>query len=155
MVPTTYRLTLPPDIPAARFWSITLYDNDTWSMLADTAAVPTRRSQSYPTPAATASADGSTILMIGPERPVGLPRGQRGANHGGPGLVPHPALLQPARAVLRQELAAERDRTGLTQERPNRQSVTTGAEPHRWSAVRPPCRGGVTELERALLSRPI
>ena len=29
----TYRVTLPPDIPAARFWSLTLYDTETRSML--------------------------------------------------------------------------------------------------------------------------
>ena len=70
---TTYRLTLPPDIPAARFWSITLYDNDTRSMLQTPQRFPRAGSQSYPTPAATASADGSTILMIGPERPADCP----------------------------------------------------------------------------------
>jgi hypothetical protein len=29
----TYKVTLPPDIPAAKFWSFTLYDNQTRSML--------------------------------------------------------------------------------------------------------------------------
>ena len=44
----TYRVTLPPDIPAARFWSITLYDNETRSMLADAAALPARREPVLP-----------------------------------------------------------------------------------------------------------
>ena len=29
----TYKVTLPPNIPAAAFWSFTLYDNQTRSML--------------------------------------------------------------------------------------------------------------------------
>jgi hypothetical protein len=29
----TYRVTLPPNIPQERFWSLTLYDNETRSML--------------------------------------------------------------------------------------------------------------------------
>ena len=29
----TYKMTLPPNIPAAKFWSLTLYDNQTPSML--------------------------------------------------------------------------------------------------------------------------
>ena len=40
----TYRLRLPKDIPAARFWSLTLYDNQTRSML--------QTPQRYPRPAA-------------------------------------------------------------------------------------------------------
>ena len=50
----SYRVTLPPDIPAARFWSITLYDNQTRSMLETPQRFPRAGSQSYPTPAATA-----------------------------------------------------------------------------------------------------
>jgi hypothetical protein len=30
---TTYKVTLPKDIPAANFWSLTVYDNQTRSML--------------------------------------------------------------------------------------------------------------------------
>ena len=52
----TYRVTLPPDIPAARFWSFTLYDNETRSMLETPQRFPRAGSQSYPTPAATANA---------------------------------------------------------------------------------------------------
>ena len=39
----TYRVTLPKDIPAAAFWSFTLYDNQTRSMLADATALPACR----------------------------------------------------------------------------------------------------------------
>ena len=46
----TYQVTLPPDIPAARFWSFTLYDNETRSMLETPQRYPRAGSQSYPTP---------------------------------------------------------------------------------------------------------
>jgi hypothetical protein len=65
----TYRIMLPPDIPAARFWSLTLYDNETRSMLPTPQRFPRAGSQSYPTPAATADADGSTTVTFGPEQP--------------------------------------------------------------------------------------
>ena len=71
----TYRMTLPKDIPAARFWSVTLYDNQTRSMLQTPQRFPRAGSQSYPTPAATADADGSTTLTFGPERPSDGPEG--------------------------------------------------------------------------------
>ena len=106
----TYQVTLPPDIPAARFWSFTLYDNETRSMLQTPQRFPRAGSQSYPTPAATANDDGSTTITFGPERPVRHSGGQLDPDHGRQGLVPDPAPLQPARAVLRQVLAAERDR---------------------------------------------
>jgi hypothetical protein len=69
----SYRMTLPPDIPAARFWSITLYDNQTRSMLQTPQRFPRAGSQSYPTPAATANPDGSTTVVFGPERPSETP----------------------------------------------------------------------------------
>jgi hypothetical protein len=49
-----YRLTLPPEIPAERFWSITVYDNQTRSMLQTDQGCPRAGSQSFPSPAATA-----------------------------------------------------------------------------------------------------
>jgi hypothetical protein len=71
----TYRIMLPPDIPAARFWSLTLYDNETRSMLPTPQRFPRAGSQSYPTPAATADADGSTTVTFGPEQPSDSPDG--------------------------------------------------------------------------------
>ena len=70
-----YRLTLPPDIPAARFWSLTVYDTETRSMLQTPQRFPRAGSQSYPTPAATADADGTTTITFGPERPLDTPEG--------------------------------------------------------------------------------
>ncbi len=70
-----YRLVLPAGIPAEKFWSITLYDNQTRSMLATGQRFPRAGSQGYPTPAATPEADGSTVLWFAPDRPDGVPEG--------------------------------------------------------------------------------
>ena len=64
----TYKVTLPPKIPAAKFWSFTLYDNQTRSMLQTPQRFPRAGSQSYPSPAAEADADGSTTVYFGPEQ---------------------------------------------------------------------------------------
>jgi len=71
----TYKVTLPKDIPARAFWSFTLYDNQTRSMLQTPQKYPRAGSQSYPSPAATAAADGSTTVWFAPEQPVGVDRG--------------------------------------------------------------------------------
>ena len=71
----TYKVTLPKDIPARAFWSLTLYDNQTRSMLDTPQRYPRAGSQSYPSPAAEASADGSTTIYFGPTQPQGVPRG--------------------------------------------------------------------------------
>lgn len=69
----TYKVTLPKDIPARAFWSFTLYDNQTRSMLDTPQRFPRAGSQSFPSPAAEASADGSTTIYFGPDPAV--PRG--------------------------------------------------------------------------------
>jgi hypothetical protein len=71
----SYTVTLPPDIPQARFWSMTLYDNQTRSMLITPQRYPRAGSQAYPSPAAVANADGSTTLSVGPEQPAGVSDG--------------------------------------------------------------------------------
>ena len=91
----TYRVTLPPDIPAARFWSITLYDNETRSMLETPQRFPRAGSQSYPTPAATANADGSTTVTFGPERPSDSPEGNWIQTTEGKGWFPILRLYSP------------------------------------------------------------
>ncbi|MEV0111527.1 DUF1254 domain-containing protein [Nocardia sp. NPDC050799] len=68
----SYTVTLPPDIPAARFWSITLYDNQTRSMLQTPQRFPRSGSQSYPTPAAAPDADGTTTIHFAPQKPDGV-----------------------------------------------------------------------------------
>jgi len=62
----TYRVRLPKDIPAARFWSLNLYDNQTRSLLQTPQLYPRAGSQEYPSPAAEAEADGSTVIYFSP-----------------------------------------------------------------------------------------
>jgi hypothetical protein len=71
----TYKMTLPRDVPAEKFWSLTLYDNQTRSMLATPQRFPRAGSQSYPSPAAEQSSDGSTTVYFGPKQPEGVARG--------------------------------------------------------------------------------
>jgi hypothetical protein len=71
----TYKLVLPKDIPAARFWSFTVYDNQSRSMLQTPQRFPRAGSQSYPTPAAELNADGSTTIYFGPKQPQGIADG--------------------------------------------------------------------------------
>ncbi len=71
----TYRLTLPKGIPYDNFWSLTLYDNQTRSMLSTPQNYPRAGSQSYPSPAAEANADGSTTVYFSPQQPAGVKRG--------------------------------------------------------------------------------
>jgi hypothetical protein len=70
----TYKVTLPPNIPAAAFWSLILYDNQTRSMLQTPQRYPRAGSNSYPSPAAKADADGSTTIYFGPNQPQGVER---------------------------------------------------------------------------------
>jgi hypothetical protein len=71
----TYKVTLPKGIPEANFWSFTLYDNMTRSMLDTPQRYPRAGSQSFPSPAAEAAADGSTTIYFGPTQPDGVKRG--------------------------------------------------------------------------------
>lgn len=71
----TYKVVLPKGIPAEAFWSFTLYDNQTRSMLQTPQKYPRAGSQGYPSPAAEAAADGSTTVYFGPTQPKGVARG--------------------------------------------------------------------------------
>lgn len=71
----SYKVTLPPGVPAEKFWSFTLYDTMTRSMLSTPQRYPRAGSQSYPSPAAEASKDGSTTVYFSPEQPEGVARG--------------------------------------------------------------------------------
>ena len=71
----TYKVTLPPNIPARAFWSFTVYDNQTRSMLDTPQRYPRAGSQTYPSPAAEPNADGSTTVYFGPAQPAGVKRG--------------------------------------------------------------------------------
>ncbi len=71
----TYKVTLPKGIPESNFWSLTLYDNMTRSMLDTPQRYPRAGSQTYPSPGAEANADGSTAVYLGPVQPAGVKRG--------------------------------------------------------------------------------
>jgi hypothetical protein len=71
----TYKVTLPKGIPEANFWSLTVYDNMTRSMLDTPQRYPRAGSQRYPSPAAKPNADGSTTVYFGPKQPSGVKRG--------------------------------------------------------------------------------
>jgi hypothetical protein len=71
----TYKVTLPKGIPAANFWSLTLYDTQTRSMLDTAQRYPRAGSQGYPSPEAEPDADGSTTVYFSPEQPEGVGRG--------------------------------------------------------------------------------
>lgn len=71
----TYKVTLPKDIPQANFWSLTLYDNQSRSMLDTPQRFPRAGSQGFPSPAAEAAADGTTTVYFGPKQPDGVQRG--------------------------------------------------------------------------------
>jgi len=71
----TYRVTLPKGIPEAKFWSFTVYDNQTRSMLDTPQRYPRAGSQSYPSAAAAAETDGATVVYFAPTQPGGVKRG--------------------------------------------------------------------------------
>lgn len=71
----TYKVTLPKDIPHANFWSLTVYDNMSRSMLDTPQNYPRAGSQSYPSPAAEVDTDGSTTIYFSPVQPEGVGRG--------------------------------------------------------------------------------
>ncbi len=71
----TYKVTLPKGIPEENFWSFTVYDNMTRSMLDTPQRYPRAGSQSFPSPAAVPGADGSTVIYFSPTQPSGVERG--------------------------------------------------------------------------------
>jgi hypothetical protein len=71
----TYKVTLPKGIPEENFWSFTLYDNQTRSMLDTPQRYPRAGSQSYPSPAAEPNPEGSTTIWFAPRQPAGVARG--------------------------------------------------------------------------------
>ena len=64
----TYRVHLPPDVPAKDFWSFTLYDNQTRAMLQTDQRLPGIDSHSE---GLRANADGSYDVYFAPEAPEG------------------------------------------------------------------------------------
>lgn len=69
----TYTVKLPPGIPAAKFWSLTVYDNQTRSMLQTGQRFPRAGSQNYPSAAARSDVDGAITVYFGPTKPANVP----------------------------------------------------------------------------------
>ena len=99
------------DIPAARFWSFTLYDNQSRSMLDTPQRYPRAGSQTHPSPAAKPNADESTTVYFAPTQPAGVERGNWIQTDPKKGWFTF-LSLQPARIVLRPDLETGRDRVG-------------------------------------------
>jgi len=64
---SNYKIDLPPNIPAANFWSVTLYEAANASGLANGRPFPSLGSRDKPAQ----NADGSTVLYLGPKAPTG------------------------------------------------------------------------------------
>jgi hypothetical protein len=64
----TYRLHMPPDIPAKNFWSFTVYDNQTRSMIQTDQQLPAVSSL---TKGLLSNADHSVDVYFGPKAPAG------------------------------------------------------------------------------------
>jgi hypothetical protein len=64
----TYRVKLPPNVPAQDFWSFTLYDNQTRSMLQTDQRLPGIDSNNKDL---TMNKDGTYDVYFGPEPPKG------------------------------------------------------------------------------------
>ena len=102
----TYRLHLPPNIPAKDFWSLVLYDNQTRSMLQTDQQFPSIGSQKK---GVVVNPDTSVDVYFGPKAPAGKESNwvQTVARQG---LERDPAALRSAAAIVRQDLEAGRDR---------------------------------------------
>jgi hypothetical protein len=75
ILPPGYDGPLPKGIPARKFWALTVYDNQTRTMLDTPQRYPRAGSQSYPSPAAQPNADGSTTVYFALAQPEGVSRG--------------------------------------------------------------------------------
>ena len=64
---SSYRINLPANIPAANFWSVTLYEAENASGLANGQPYPSLGSRDKPAQ----NADGSTDIYLGPKAPAG------------------------------------------------------------------------------------
>jgi hypothetical protein len=64
---TNYRINLPPNIPAANFWSATLYDAENASGLANSQPFPSLGSRDRPVQ----NPGGSTDVYLCPQAPEG------------------------------------------------------------------------------------
>jgi hypothetical protein len=108
----TYKVTLPKGIPEAKFWSFTVYDNQSRSMLDTPQRYPRAGSQSYTSSAAEPSADGSTTVYFGPQQPEGVKRGNWIQTDPKKGWFTVLRLYSPLEPFFTKERRPKRDRAG-------------------------------------------
>ena len=101
----TYKLHLPPGIPAKQFWSLVLYDTQTRSMLQTDQQFPSIGSQKK---GVAINPDTSVDIYFGPTAAVRQGE-QLGADVARQGVDRHSSSLWPAAALLRQDVATQRD----------------------------------------------
>ena len=167
----TYKVTLPPNIPAAKFWSFTVYDNQTRSMLDTPRRYPRAGSQIYPSLAAVPNADGSTTVYFGPKLPPGVQRFRDGPGAGleladlvhayrrhARGRDPRPDRCRPenprrGRAGQRSAAGADRRQEPLGAEQRHRRRLPGDVQPRRSAAdqqrVQRPAAGAFGSGQRA------
>ena len=106
----SYKLHLPPNVPAANFWSVTLYEAENSSGLDNGQPFPSLGSRDKPV----ANADGSIDLYFGAKAPAGKEKNWL-ATRSGPRLLRHHPALQPDRSGLRRLVETKRPRGGEVQ----------------------------------------
>ena len=109
---TSYRLKLPPNVPAANFWSVTLYEAENASGLANGQPLPSLGSRDKPA----ANADGSADIYLGSSarRETGQLAGDRARQR----VLRHSQALRAYGSGHQQELEAGRHRTSQLDGRP-------------------------------------
>jgi hypothetical protein len=92
---TSYSVKLPPNIPAANFWSVTLYEAENASGLANGQPFPSKGSRDK----RVQEGDGSTIMYLGPTAPAGKESNWL-ATPPGKGYFAIPRLYGPTEAAI-------------------------------------------------------
>jgi len=96
------------DVPAANFWSVTLYEAENASGLANGQPFPSLGSRDHPVQ----NADGSTDLELGPEASPGKEKNWL-AHRTGQRVLHHSAALRADRGGAHEDLEARRRRQSL------------------------------------------
>jgi hypothetical protein len=112
----TYRLHLPPDIPAALFWAVTLYSPVNGTMIDNGQPFPSINSLVGTVKQET---DGSYDLYFAPELPAEVSEGELDQDESRRRLRGCAAPLRRHDAVLRPNLDPRRRRQGVTLQRPD------------------------------------